>query len=81
MQPEQGSPVGRQNINIDRNIEEKTLKIFVKIEKNTRERMKNRKEYTLSPVHIPFKILRKQEFINDIFKIINIKFDSLFQAG
>lgn len=55
--------------------------MFVKVEKNARDRMKNRKEYTLSPAHIPFKVLRNQEFINDIFKIINIKFDSLFKVG
>jgi len=55
--------------------------MFGKVNKQARERMKERKEYTKSPAHIPFKILRSQNFINEIFEILSIKFDTLFKAG
>ena len=55
--------------------------MFLKVNKQAGERMKERREYTKSPAHIPFKILRSQNFMNEIFEILIIKFDSLFKTG
>ena len=73
MQSEQGKPIGRQNINIDKNFEKKlSPDEFI-------SRLK--KKYTKSPAHIPFKILRDQKFINEIFETLSMKFDTLFKTG
>ena len=60
---------------------ETMCEMFAASEEDAKKRAGNRKEFSKRPSHIPFKILRSDNFLNNIEYTLSFVFDVLFKTG
>ena len=60
---------------------ETICKMFSISDEDAKNRRGNRKEYSNRPSHIPFKILRSDDLLNNIESTLRDTFDILFKTG